>query len=73
MTYTVEQYLEDFDAYTQDSPFENRIMFEVLVYDDCTGEYTQGVIWGEGINYVRQDLVRLLTDCQVIDEIINVF
>lgn len=73
MAYTVQEYLDDFNAYAQPSPFYNEIKFEVVVYDDCTGEYLEGVIWGEGIDYVREDLVRLLTDCQVIDEIINVY
>lgn len=73
MAYTVKKYLKDWNAYTQGSPFYNQLKFEVIVYDDCTGEYLEGVIWGEGINYVRDDIARLLTDCQVIDEIINVF
>ena len=69
MPYTVEEYLDDYDVYVQDSPFYNSIKFDVIVFDTCTGEYIENTIWGESERIVRDDIVRLLSDCEVIDEI----
>ena len=71
--YTIADYLDDYEAATQASPFYNEIKFEVIVYDECSGDYIEGIIWGESYEDVVYDVNGLLTDCQVVDEIINVF
>jgi len=73
MAYEVQDYLADYNADTQGSPFSNEIKFEVVVINDCTGETIVGVVWGEYYEDVVQDVADLLTDCQFIEEIINVY
>ena len=70
---TVQDYLDDYNADTQGSPFSNEIKFEVVVSNDCTGKTLVGVVWGEYYEDVVEDVSDRLTDCQFIDEIINVF
>lgn len=71
--YSIEEYFDDYDAYGTADPYDRELMFEVVVYDECVGTTIEGVVWGEGIDYVREDIAALLDDCEAIMDIVNVF
>lgn len=74
MAYTTEDFLDDYDSKFQNSPFANdrggtSQEYEVIIYNDCTGKELIGNVWAEGSDYLREDLLEIMSDCEVIENI----
>jgi hypothetical protein len=74
MAYTTQDFLDDYDVRTQDIPFERdrggtSMEYEVIIYNDCTGRELVGNVWAEGYDFLRDDLLEIMSDCEAIENI----
>ena len=66
MAYTVKDFFDEWDISEQASPFYEENAFEVMVRDEAANRTIFGVVWAESEDYLRDDLVHIMTDSQYI-------